>query len=131
MNNILQISGWLLLIGFNVVVDWFMITRLKKGVNHVVETIVRVAVGIVYAGLAFGVRAPDEHFQWVSIFMITSFWIFFELGLNKARGLEPLYVGTTAKSDIFFRRNFPLYLGLKIGAAVLMITSVVQLLKGN
>lgn len=129
--NIPQMIGWLLLIAINVIIDWYLIVKLKKGVNHLAETIARIFVGLLYAGIVFGVRAPDEHFQWVAIFMTTSFWIFFELGLNKARGLEPFYVGETAKSDIFFRRHFPIYAGLKLFAAILLVTSVIQLLKGN
>lgn len=129
--NILQMIGWLLLISINVVVDWYLIEKLKKGVNHVAETVLRIGVAILYAGLVFGVRAPNEHAQWVAIFMPTSFWLFFELGLNKARGLEPFYVGLTAKSDKFFRRNFPMYIGLKGFALILLVVSVIQLLKGN
>lgn len=124
-------TGWLGLIAGNIVVDWYLIEKMKKGVNHAVETVIRIVVGILYAGIVFGVRAADEHAQWVGLFEAMSFWLFFELGLNKARGLEPFYLGTTAKSDKFFRRNFPMYAGLKLFALIILITSVVQLLKGN
>jgi hypothetical protein len=130
MTPLIQMLGWLALIGVNVLIDYRLI-KSGKGVNHVFETIIRIAAGILYAGLLFGVRRPDEHAGWVAMFQATSFWIFFELGLNLSRGLEPFYVGETAKSDRFFRNNMPIFLMLKVFALVFLITSIVQLLKGN
>jgi hypothetical protein len=126
----LQLTGWLTLILINVYVDWRLI-KSGKGVNHKAETIVRIGVGILYAWLVFQVRAADEHFQWVALFEITSFWILFELFLNLARGLKPLYLGETAKSDRWFKKNFPVYIGLKGFALALFLVSLIQLLKGN
>jgi hypothetical protein len=127
---IVQMLGWLALIALNVFID-FKLIKSGKGVNHVFETVIRIMAAILYAGLLFGVRRPDEHAGWVALFQATSFWLFFELGLNLSRGLEPFYIGETALSDRFFRKNMPVYLGLKLFALVLLITSIIQLLKGN
>jgi len=126
----LQLTGWLALILVNVYVDWRLI-KYGKGVNHIGETVIRIGAGILYAGLIFQVRAADEHAQWVAIFEITSFWILFELLLNKARGLDWFYLGDTAKSDRWFKKNFPAYIGLKGFALALFLLSTWQLIKGS
>jgi hypothetical protein len=126
----LKLTGWLALILVNVYIDWRLI-KSGKGVNHVIETVIRIGAGLLYAGLAFSVRRPDEHAQWVALFEITSFWLLFELLLNLARGLKPLCLGDTAKSDRWFKKNFPVYIGLKGFALALFLVSLIQLLKGN
>lgn len=126
----LQITGWLAMILANVYYDYRQIKN-KKGVNHVAETVVRVIAGILYAGLVFGVRRPDEHAQWVALFLPTSFWILFELFLNLALKRHPLEVGSTAVTDRWFKKNYPAYIGLKAFALALFLVSLVQLLKGN
>jgi len=126
----LKLTGWLALILINVYIDWRLI-KSGKGVNHVVETVIRIAVGILYAGLVFGVRRPDEHFQWVALFEATSFYLFFELLLNKARGLDWFYLGNTAVTDRWFKKNFPAYIGLKGFALALFLLSTWQLIKGS
>lgn len=126
----LELTFWFALILANVYYDFKRI-QAKKGVNHVAETVIRIIVGIVYAGLVFGVRRPDEHAQWVILFMTTSFWLFFELVLNIALKRHPLSVGYTAKTDRWFKKNYPVYIGLKAFALALFLVSLVQLLKGN
>lgn len=126
----LELTGWFALILANVYYDFKRI-QAKKGVNHVAETVIRIGVGLFYAGLVFGVRHPDEHAQWVALFMPTSFWIFFELLLNLALKRHPLEVGSTAVTDRWFKKNYPAYVGLKGIALALFLVSLVQLLKGN
>lgn len=128
--NILAMTGWLILIVANVYYDWKRISN-HKGINHVGETIARIFVGILYAGLVFQVRAANEHAQWVILFQVTSFWLFFEFLLNKARNLPAFYLGNTAKTDVWFKKHFPIYAGLKLFALILFVTSVIQLIKGN
>lgn len=126
----LQITGWIALILANVIYDFKRI-KAEKGVNHGIETVVRIGVGLLYAGLMFGVRHPDEHAQWVLIFMPTSFWLLFELFLNLALKRHPLEVGSTAKTDRWFKKNYPAYIGMKAFSLALFLVSLVQLLKGN
>lgn len=126
----LQITGWIALILANVYYDYRQIKN-KKGVNHVAETCIRISVGMLYAGLVFGVNKPNEHAQWVVIFEATSFWILFELFLNLALSRHPLEVGSTAVTDRWFKKNYPAYIGLKAFALALFLVSLVQLLKGN
>lgn len=128
--NILQMTGWFALIIANVYYDYRKI-RTNKGINHVAETIVRIFVGILYAGIVFGVRAPNEHAQWVIIFQATSFFLFFELLLNLARGLHPFYIGKTSVIDKFLDSHKFIWLFVKVVSLALFVTSVVQLIKGN
>lgn len=126
----LQLTGWFALILANVIFDFKWIQS-KKVVRHGIETVIRIAVGLLYAGLVFGVRRPDEHAQWVILFLPTSFWLIFELVLNLALKRHPLSVGDTAKTDRWFKKNYPVYIGLKAFALALFLVSLVQLLKGN
>lgn len=124
----LQITGWFAFILANVIYD----NRHYRNINHSIELIIRIGVGILYAGLAFGVRSADEWALHVILFMWTSFYLFFELLLNVSMGLHPLYLGSTATIDKFIRKYLggqQGYLMLKIFTVVLLIYSTIQIYK--
>lgn len=125
----LQVTGWMALIVLNVIYD----NRHYTKINHTVEFIIRVGVGIVYAGLAFHVREWGWWAVDVAIFMATSFYLFFELLLNVSMGLHPLHLGTTAAIDKFIRKNLggqQGYIMLKIFTLVLFVYSIINVYRG-
>lgn len=121
---ILQLIGWFACIAGKVVHDHY---RWGK-INHTAGTIVMIVIGVIYEWFVFNAFSNGlVWFQDVTIFMVTSYWIFMEGPLHLSKGLNWFYQGTTARLDRFFRKNMPLYLGLKIFAAVLLIYSFVQI----
>lgn len=123
--NELIMTGWFALIIGKVYYDH----KHWGNINHVVGTTVMIFLGILYAGFVFRVFQDGKWFQDVAIFMVTSYWIFMEGLLHISVGENWFYQGTTAKLDRFFRKNMPLYLGLKLGAAVLLVYSMIQIFK--
>lgn len=121
------ILGWLLLIIVNVIYD----AKHYAKINHGVELVLRIGVGIIYAWLMFHVKHPDFYATSVVIWMATSFYLFFELLLNLAKGLHLLHLGTTARIDRFIRE----YLGgqrgyifLKLATLILFIASSIWII---
>lgn len=121
----LQITGWFALIIGKVYYDH----KHWGHINHVAGTVIMIALGILYEALVFQVFKDGVWFQDVTIFMVTSYWIFMEGLLHISVGENWFYQGTTAKLDRWFRKNMPYYYGLKLIAIVLFIYSVIQIYK--
>lgn len=123
----LKIAGW---IGLILLAVWYD-NKHYATVNHAVGLIVRIFVGILYAGLIFQVRRPDEWAQWVLIWMATSFYFFFEAILNLSVGQAMFYLGRTAWIDKQIHKigGVTTYVWIKICVVILMLVSSVQLYK--
>jgi hypothetical protein len=123
----LKLFGWLLIVGAWVLIDWYQIVRLKRSINHLVEFILRGALGLLYGIVIFNVQMGMSG-VWVILFEATSFYLFFELVLNLARGLAFDYIGRTSAIDRFLYSRRPLYYLLKLASAAGMVISAIKLI---
>jgi hypothetical protein len=112
---------WLLFPTANAVLDWYIIERDKKPIDHLVEFIFRGFAVILYGALVFDAQAGTHGFA-VIAYEVCSFYIVFELVLNELRGKPWNYLGNTAMLDKILSRRRWLYYALKtisIAGAVL------------
>lgn len=123
----LKLFGWVLIVGAWVLIDWYQIVRLKRSINHLVEFMLRGAMGIIYGVLIFNVQMGMSG-MWVLLFEATSFYLFFEIALNLSRGLAFDYIGHTSAIDRFLYTRRTLYYLLKLASAAGMVISAIKLL---
>lgn len=122
---------WLLIIEAKVAIDWAQI-RKGKSVSHGVEIVGVIFVWIMYGIYVARIKAPNEWAMDVLIFTISSYWLLFDGLLSWHRDFNFFYVSKdphSAKTDQFFFKNFPLYVGTKIAALALFVASVIWILK--
>lgn len=93
----------ILLAVINAGFDYHLIKQMQYP-NHTLNAICRGVVLIFFAWLVGG-NILVILSQFVAFAAI--FWIVFEMVLNKLRGLDLLYVGETAKTDLFIRSLYP------------------------
>jgi lipoprotein signal peptidase len=83
---------WHLFIAIDILTHWYIIERLHKSPNKVLATVWRAAV-CVGLGLAFGFENTAQ----IIVYLIgcgSTFVLFFNTGLNKARGKELHHLGS-------------------------------------
>lgn len=125
---IIKLLGWILIIAPFVVADWYLIERRKQDINHGVEFVFRGMAAILYGIFVFDTQVGMMGVHVLS-FEALSFWLLFEPSLNIARGLAWDYLGTTAASDRFFRKNRGLYYILKVIALGVVIYNIIYLIR--
>lgn len=118
---------WLLVPIANAILDWYIIERLKKPIDHLVEVIFRGMAGVLYGALVFDAQA-GTHGAMVIVYEVTSFYLIFELLLNLLRWKPADYLGKSSKLDIFLSKNRALYWILKISSTAGMILSAIYLM---
>jgi hypothetical protein len=124
----IKILGWLALIASNVYVDAWLIKR-GKGINHLVETILRGGAGIVYGGAIFDAQVDTG--GWVVLFEAATFVTVFEPWLNLKRGLAWDYLSSrpdAAAWDRFFVKRRWLYYLVKLAALAAAGYSIYKLM---
>lgn len=122
----LQITGWFAFIIAKVYYDHKHWGR----INHVAGLILMITIGIMYEWIVFNTLSNGWiYFQDVTIFMVTSYWIFMEGLLHVSVGENWFYQGNTARLDRWFKKNMGVYIGLKFFAAAMFIYSVIQIYK--
>lgn len=124
----LKILLWLLVPIGKAVVDWYIIERLKKPVDHLIESIFVGMAMILYGAFVFDAQA-GTHGAMVIVYEVSSYYIFFELALNALRRKPLDYLGKTALTDRILSRHRWLYWTLKAACAAGMIVSAIYLMK--
>ncbi len=109
MNALL--TFWFILIIAEAVRNWYVIEKLKKPVDHVEFTILRIGVSVLYWAFAYSWvmsnEMPFESWLFMPVMMSLTFWFHFDLLLNILRGKHPLYYGEGSWLDRI-QRKFPL-----------------------
>ena len=120
---------WLLPIAGNVYID-----RTGRKPNYLIMFILRGMAAILH-GILFNPHNLYDYLP-IFIFQITSFWIFFELGLNLVRGKHWLYYDKIEKDSGVIDRFFA-WAGVKahgiakILCFVVMVLSIVVIYSRN
>lgn len=119
---------WLLIPITNAIADWYIIERLKKPIDHLIEFIFRGMVAILYGALVFDAQV-GHHGAMVIVYEVTSFYLIFELLLNLLRWKPADYIGKSSRLDIFLSKNRSLYWIFKIFSMAGAIFSAIYLIK--
>lgn len=118
---------WLLIPIANAVLDWYIIERLKKPIDHLIEFIFRGMAAIIYGSLVLKARG-GTHGAMVIVYEVASFYLIFELLLNLLRWKPADYLGKESAMDRFFYRYRALYWILKIFSMAGAILSAIYLI---
>lgn len=121
---------WLLVPIANAVLDWYIIERLKKPIDHLVEFIFRGFAAILYGSLVLKAQA-GTHGAMVIVYEVTSFYLIFELLLNLLRWKPADYLGKNSAMDRFFSQYRALYWIFKIFSLSGAILSAIYLLNNE
>lgn len=132
----LKLFIWLLPIAFNVYTD-----RKGRKPDYLVTFIIRGIVSILYLGWVWDAQGGYHLIEDVVnltplvMFMVTSWWIFFEVGLNLVRGKNLLYFDTVEKDsgwiDRFFAKYQKLHTPTKLFALLIMLISIYTIYATN
>lgn len=121
--TILFLSLWLIPIAANIYWD-----RNGRKPNYLQMFIIRGMAAILHA-ILFN---PKDTTEWIPIliFQVTSFWIFFEIGLNIVRGKPIMYYdnveGDSGMIDRFFKvAGVELHFIAKCACIILMVLSAI------
>lgn len=84
---------WLVIIGFEIVRNYWMIDLDHERPVYWQSTVLRIAVGFVFWLLSPFMDHTMSYGQWWGMIpmMVLSFWFCFDYGLNLARGKKPFY----------------------------------------
>jgi hypothetical protein len=125
----LKLLIWLLPIAFNVWTD-----RKGRKPDYLVTFIIRGIASILYLGWVWDAQGGYHLIEDVVnltpliMFMVTSWWLFFEVGLNLVRGKNLLYFDTVEKDsgwiDKFFAKYQKLHTPTKLFALLIMALSI-------
>lgn len=128
----LKLLIWLLPISFNVWTD-----RKGRKPDYLVMFILRGCAAILYLGWIWDVQGgynliDDFKNIWsLVLFMVTSWWLFFEVGLNIVRGKSLLYYDIKEKDsgwiDRFFAKYKKLHTPAKLFALLLLLLSLTDI----
>jgi len=128
----LKLFIWLLPISFNVWTD-----RKGRKPDYLVMFILRGCTAILYLGWIWDVQGgynliDDFKNIWsLVLFMVTSWWLFFEAGLNFVRKKPLLYYDTKEKDsgwiDRFFAKYQKLHTPAKLLAILLLLLSLTDI----
>ena len=131
----IKLIVWLLLIAFNVYLD-----RNGRKPDYLVTGILRGIAAILYLGLIWDVQGgyslwtDFKEFWSLLLFMGTSYWLFFEVGLNYLRIKPLLYYDRIERDsgwiDRFFADHPKLHTPAKIFALCLMILALIDIYAG-
>lgn len=132
----LKLLIWLLPISFNVWTD-----RKGRKPDYLVMFILRGCAAILYLGWVWDAQGGYSLIEDVVnltplvMFMITSWWLFFEVGLNYVRGKHLLYFDTVEKDsgwiDRFFAKYNKLHTPTKLFALLIMLISIYTIYATN
>jgi hypothetical protein len=111
---------WILYILLDALVNWYWIEKLKKIPNYLTSTIVR---GWFFIVIGITVPVTPETFIAWFLFTTCSFWVLFDLILNKLRGKPWNYLGENSFIDSIGKKHPSVYWIAKIVA--LVMTSIV------
>lgn len=132
MTIFLKLFIWFIPILANIIAD-----RKGRKPNYLMMLVLRAMAAILHGAL-FITESNSYWWQWwpVILYQITSFWIFFELGLNFIRHNPPLYYdhkeGDSGWLDELFKWAGPvLHLIAKIVCLVLLIFSIWKIYQIN
>ncbi len=125
----LKLLIWLLPISFNVWTD-----RKGRKPDYLVMFILRGCAAILYLGWVWDAQGGYHLIEDVVnltplvMFMVTSWWLFFEVGLNLVRGKNLLYFDTVERDsgwiDKFFAKYQKLHTPTKLFALLIMLISI-------
>lgn len=120
---------WLIPISVNIWID-----RKGRKPDYLVVGILRGIISILYLGGVWSVQGGYHLIEDVVnltpliMFMVTSWWLFFEVGLNLVRGKNLLYFDTVEKDsgwiDRFFAKYQKLHTPTKLFALLIMLISI-------
>lgn len=102
---------WLIYILLDALVHWYLITKRKVDINHLIATVVRAWLFIL-----IGITIPITEstlWPWL-LFTTSSFWNIFDPVLNLFRGKSLFYRGKNSLIDRFGRSAPIMYWSLKI-----------------
>ncbi len=121
----LKLILWLLAIGANIIAD-----KDGRKPNYILMFILR-AIAAILHGALFITESNSYWWQWwpVLLYQVTSFWLFFELGLNLIQHRPPLYYdhkeGDSGWIDRFFKwAGYSAHLAAKIICFLFLIFSI-------
>jgi hypothetical protein len=92
----------------------------KKKIEHTISATIRLC-SVVFVSMYLFVFPS---FIWVSITLLSHYWIVFDITINLARNMNWLYIGKTSKMDIYARKKTDKggYLMIKIFIYVTALT---------
>lgn len=132
--TLLPLISWLLYIATCVGYNWYVIEKRKKRPNYPAAKRWRVFWGLVFLIWMNPSFDPANHFFYQilkvfpsAVFIISSWYLFFDLGLNKARGLDWNYRGKD--SGTLDASQLWVYYGLKILCAIALPISIIILMR--
>lgn len=136
----LKLLLWILYIAVDVWINYRIIEVNDSRPNYLLMNIVRGVAFIVYGRLIWDAsieltydwtvfRVTDET-SYMTMYCITSFWILFDLALNRARKKHPLYIGPHSGWIDQYGFKYPAlyYLG-KLIAVGTLIYSIIKIYK--
>lgn len=86
---IVLLLSWLLLIAIEITRNWFIIEVKHEGPNHLLGSLYRAAIGIMWFIVFFKLGFL---WYWLIPFQLFSFWFLFDTFLNIARGKPIAYL---------------------------------------
>lgn len=119
----LKLLLWLVYIGVDVWTNYVIIEKNDSRPNYLLMNIVRGVAFILY-GRFFWDLSLDLQALYVFLYCTTSFWILFDIGLNRARRKHPLYIGQHSGWIDQYGFKYPAiyYLGKVIALAALIFS---------
>jgi hypothetical protein len=137
----IQLLLWIFYIALDVWINYRIIEVNDSRPNYLLMNIVRGAAFVVYGRLIWDAsieltygwdvfRVTEETF-YMTIYCLTSFWILFDLGLNRARNKHPLYIGQNSGWIDQYGFKYPsvYYLG-KLCALAALVYSIAKIYQG-
>lgn len=118
---------WIIYIVIDAIFNWWWIEKKKSVPDYIWLSIGRWMMMIV-TGISIPIENEIEMGWWV-LYTGTSFWILFDLLINRFRNKPLFYRGENSKIDQFGNKYPVLYFILKGIAVAGLIVSVVNLIK--
>lgn len=123
----LKLLLWIAYIFLDVWINFYIIEINKSRPNYLLMNIVRGGVFILYGAFVWDFQANFWYLN-IAIFCVTSFWLCFDILLNRFRRKHLLYIGPESGwIDRFGFKNPALYYACKVAALVLLIMSIINI----
>lgn len=113
---------WLIYIILDSIVNWYWIEKIKKIPNYLILTIVR-AWFFILIGITVPIT-PQTFVEWF-LFTSCSFWVIFDISLNKLRDKGWRYIGENSFIDRVGKKHPVFYWVAKTIAFILLMWFII------
>jgi hypothetical protein len=119
----LKLIIWQLYVSFDVWINYRIIEVNDSRPNYLLMNIVRGVAFVLYGRFVWDLSLDMEAFI-ILVYCTTSFWLLFDIGLNRARKKHPLYIGQHSGWIDQYGFKYPAlyYLGKAVALAALIFS---------